>query len=227
MCISHFTNNVSCSLERLQGKRTFNLVRTISRRRVAKIRVRRTIFKIEWQKLNCSKIKPNARPTVWVSSDLLRSVSCPFALNLYVCLLPWAFPPPLSSWYASALLPQEEYWTFHSEKQGEIMLKFFLCYITPNVTTLHKREVERDSPCTDVSPPLRLELHTMATTIFDWVWSKQKQSNSNGQTEGGKISLRTNVPLSNHVFIKKLLYNLHMHQIVCAIKVHLSAKKVW
>ena len=84
MCISHFTNNVSCPLERLQGKRTFNLVRTISRRRVAKIRVRRTIFKIEWQKLNCSKIKPNARPTVWVSSDLLRSVSCPFALK-FVC----------------------------------------------------------------------------------------------------------------------------------------------
>ena len=28
------------------------------------------------------------------------------------------------------------------------MLKF-LCYITPNVTTLHRREVERDSPRTD------------------------------------------------------------------------------
>lgn len=47
------------------------------------------------------------------------------------------------------------------------MLKFFLCYITPNVTTLQKREVERDLPYTDVSPPLRLELHTIATTIFD------------------------------------------------------------
>ena len=134
MCISHFTNNVSCPLERLQGKRTFNLVRTISRRRVAKIRVHRTIFKMEWQKLNCSKIKPNAGTTVWVSGDLLRIVARLLS-NLFVCLLPWAFLPPLSSWYAFALLPQEEYWTFHSEKQGEIMLNIVLYHAKRNYIT--------------------------------------------------------------------------------------------